>query len=546
MNVDDVITGVVVSYNTRDLLRSAVESVRRFHPNMKLVIVDGSREDNPCYGYVQHLADAKTRVFHSSKNIGHGRGLDYGIRQAQTPYVLIFDSDIIMLQTPLEDMLAMMVDDTFGVGYKEPADLGGHEWGSRKHMMKEGPMKYLHPYFCLIQKKEYFKYPPYCHHGAPAVNIMLNIHRKGLSDIVLKEFPGLGHTSGKGWTWEGKPRIFVKHDTRGTRRVVPGEIEGKWDTVVDPGPQKIEPRIKIVDPKPDPKPDLPREIGKVTCITCTGDRLVSLSLLEKWMEQQTIQPYQWIVVDDGRTPHQPKMDCDYIRRTPRNTDPKQTLNINMEVALRNVEGDIILFCEDDEYYSPEYVEAFVKRFSERSKTLAVGICRSKYYHLPSRTYHVHPNRDHASLAQTGIHKDFIGEVQSILGGSPFIDVRLWERVRDPEERGHCNKVPFPSSGIILGGGRGYLFDDGLVNCLYVGMKGMPGRQGIGSGHKGIGRVDENFKMLKNWIARTEDFQLYEEVYSCLEHKTPIGRIAQKQKKPSRFLQASKRRVANMR
>ena len=86
---------------------------------------------------------------------------------------------------------------------------------------------------------------------------MLNIYRRGLSDIVLKEFPGLGHTSGKGWTWEGKASIYVKHSTRGTRQIVKGEIEGKWDPVIDPGVQKIKP---IVEPES-------REIETITCIT---------------------------------------------------------------------------------------------------------------------------------------------------------------------------------------------------------------------------------------------------------------------------------------
>jgi hypothetical protein len=93
----------------------------------------------------------------------------------------------------------------------------GHEWGSKPVHKNQGWMRYLHPYFCLIQLKEYKKYAPFIHHGAPAVNTMLDIHKRGLSEKVIKEFPGLGHSSGKGWVWEGKPREFIRHDPAGTR-----------------------------------------------------------------------------------------------------------------------------------------------------------------------------------------------------------------------------------------------------------------------------------------------------------------------------------------
>jgi hypothetical protein len=343
---------------------------------------------------------------------------------------------------------------------------------------------------------------------------MLHIYRYGLSEKVLKEFPGLGHTSGKGWTWEGRPSVYVKHATRGTRQVVKGEIEGKWDPVIDPGPQKTKvvpvekPTVKVVENKPvmenRPKQTSPL---KVTCVTCTGDRPVCLGLLEKWMSQQTHQPYQWLVIDDGNNPHSPSLSCDYIRRMPRKSDPKWTLNLNMEVALNNVLGDVVLFWEDDEYYAERYIESFVSKFQEKG-CMAVGLARSKYYHLPSRTYHVHPNAEHASLAQSAIHKDFIDPLKSVLDGSPFIDVRLWEYIRQKEEKRGSWRAPFPKEGVSLNGGTGFLFDDGLKNCLYVGMKGMPGRGGIGSGHKGIGKSDSDFSVLSSWIGRKSDFDSY--------------------------------------
>lgn len=236
LNVDELVTGVVVCYNTKDLIQRAYESVRKFHPYMKIIIIDGSDKDNDCYSYVCKLAGEKTRVFHAAENIGHGLGLAVGLSYVTTPYALIFDSDIEMLKSPVYDMLRMMEEDTYGVGYVEKTAFDGHEWGSKPIHQKQGWMRYLHPYFCLIQLKEYKKYEPFIHHGAPAVNTCLDIHKRGLGNRVIKEFPGLGHSSGKGWVWEGKPREYIRHDTRGTReyRVRNGleEIEGTWDAVI--------------------------------------------------------------------------------------------------------------------------------------------------------------------------------------------------------------------------------------------------------------------------------------------------------------------------
>ena len=129
-------------------------------------------------------------------------------------------------------MLAMMQEDTYAVGYNEITGKDGFEYGAHAHHKNETPTKYMHPYFMLIQVSEYFKFHPFVHHGAPCFLTMNEIKEKGLSDKILIEFPGLGHSAGKGWTWEGEVREWIKHDSAGTRkhRRLKGknEIEGVW------------------------------------------------------------------------------------------------------------------------------------------------------------------------------------------------------------------------------------------------------------------------------------------------------------------------------
>jgi len=229
------VTGVTVVHNTKAVFELAYTSVRKFHPDMTIVVVDGSDRGDPCAAYVASLASAVTTVVVPGHNIGHGRGMCLGISMVATRYTLIFDSDIEMLKSPIQEMLDMMEDDTFGVGYiEEKTAFDGFEWGVRPQHRIQGWMRYLHPFFQLIDVGNYRKYHPYVHHGAPCYLTMFDIHKRGLSAKILKQFPGLGHSSGKGWNWAGIPREHVRHNTRGTRDVRISrhqpEIEGQWET----------------------------------------------------------------------------------------------------------------------------------------------------------------------------------------------------------------------------------------------------------------------------------------------------------------------------
>lgn len=226
------ITGITVCYNTKALMQRAYESVRKFHPDMPIIIIDGSDKRDPCAEYVKSIASDITTVIQPGYNIGHGNGMHMGINKANTPYLLIFDSDIEMLKSPVNAMFDMMKPDTYGVGYTEKAGLDGYEYGAQKEHKAEESMKMLHPYFQLINKYNYNKYHPYVHHGAPCYLAARDIHLRGLSNKIIKEFPGLGHSSGKGWVWEGKPREYIRHDPAGTRslrvKMGLGETEGEW------------------------------------------------------------------------------------------------------------------------------------------------------------------------------------------------------------------------------------------------------------------------------------------------------------------------------
>lgn len=209
--------------NTLSLLKETFESVRKFHSDMPIIIIDGSDPLDPCYSYVCSLSSNITTVGVCGYNIGHGRGMDAGINLVKTKFALIFDSDIVMLKSPVEQMLAMMEEDTYGVGAFDYVDERGFGKNNHSQEWRDVATKYLHPFFQLINVARYKHFPPYIHHGSPCIAAMNEIKRQGLSDKILKEFPGASIYGNE----------FIKHDTAGTvddrKRKGKPAIEGKWD-----------------------------------------------------------------------------------------------------------------------------------------------------------------------------------------------------------------------------------------------------------------------------------------------------------------------------
>lgn len=225
----------------------------------------------------------------------------------------------------------------------------------------------------------------------------------------------------------------------------------------------------------------------ITLITPTGDRPLAFALCQLWIKNQILQPDQWIVIDDGQIPLTPLMPMDYVRRSPiPGSGP--TLLQNLAAAAPLVKGDKVLIIEDDEYYAPDYVLRLSEYLNGHE---VVGICRSKYYHLPSGKFLRIGNTTHASLAQTSFRSTFIPSFVSQLKGDTYLDMRIWRVI----------------------GSRGFLFDD-RARSLYCGIKGLPGRGGIGAGHReNLYRSKDsgNRTQLREWVP--VDFSYYFDILS---------------------------------
>ena len=232
----------------------------------------------------------------------------------------------------------------------------------------------------------------------------------------------------------------------------------------------------------------------ITLITPSGDRPLAFALCQNWMRKQTLQPYQWIVIDDGKIPVRPYVLMEYVRREPQANDPQCTLILNLMTTLPLIEGNKIIIIEDDEYYAPRYVEEMAIQLDQHE---VVGIGNTRYYHLFSGKHYRHRNRDRASLAQTAFRDSFLPEFKKILNTNieiARIDSYIWGKLR--------------------GDNRGFIFVEDENDPLYVGIKGLPGRPGI-IGHDSKsspyqrGRPDIYHEVLAQWIP--EDYNIYVDI-----------------------------------
>ena len=224
------ITAITVVCNTPLLIQRMYKAFRKYHSLMKMIIVDCSDKGNACQKVLNTICCEETTVYRANKNIGHAKGLNFAISKSTTPYVLIMDSDTEMIKSPVREM-ADLIGNNYGVGWITEVGKDGYDFGTWAY--HKTPVKYLHPYFALINVEEFYKHPPFVHHGAPAYKAMLDLHLKKQSHKLIN-FPGLtGHTNGIGANWKAQPAEYIIHDFGGTREQLRKEgreeIEGTWE-----------------------------------------------------------------------------------------------------------------------------------------------------------------------------------------------------------------------------------------------------------------------------------------------------------------------------
>ena len=207
------ITALTVFYKTTHLVDISLKALRVFYPDIKLIVVNNSPEDDECTTALVEFAkeDKKTLIVQLDKNYGHGPGLNRGMEYVETPFVYIFDSDSeIIKEGMLENMVNVIDSHTYGTGFTRITSLGGsHRDGGS--LDDPDVMTYLHPLACVISMHQYNKFPKFTSGGAPFNRACSAIKDTGNAEMLIKFFPVIKGARGAG------AANYIRHHNGQTR-----------------------------------------------------------------------------------------------------------------------------------------------------------------------------------------------------------------------------------------------------------------------------------------------------------------------------------------
>ena len=242
----------------------------------------------------------------------------------------------------------------------------------------------------------------------------------------------------------------------------------------------------------------------VTIITPGGDRPWSLELLKNYLLRQSFPgTIQWLVVHDSQNPG-PYIEiwldfmevedarfreCEMYQLPfdPSILGPK-SLSQNLWWGLRKAQGEIIMICEDDDWYGPEHIKECVNHLAKPG-IKATGTIWQRYYHLPSLSHRTYKNVGSA-LCSTAFHSSIKGRMVDAAKwcgehNRKGLDRRFWDSLK-PEWK----DIFEPEKNQVIG------------------MKGLPGRFGIGIGHQPRGfEKDQEALVLRDWVGDDADLYL---------------------------------------
>lgn len=233
----------------------------------------------------------------------------------------------------------------------------------------------------------------------------------------------------------------------------------------------------------------------IALITPTGGRSKQIELCAKFMKHQDYEgEVLWILVDDcdpvtvdcipltfrtGWTIHKIIPTKKWI--PDRNTQADNLLKAISVVERHEVEAIFII--EDDDYYSPQYLSTMMEKI--KGYEVAGQMC-TVYYNPIFKGWMRNANWKHASLFQVAFTPSMITTFRnSCLSRRSFIDMSFFRLITDK------SKIN--------------LFDG---KDLAIGIKGLPGRKGIGMGHRAEIKMtrDPEFVKLRELIG--DDYMYY--------------------------------------
>ena len=102
----------IVNYNTKNLVKYCVKNIISLNLPLsyQIIIIDNNSSDGSADFIEKHLIPRNNNVklIRTSKNIGFGKGYNYGLKGVHCRYVLLINSDIIIQNDSIQNLYRFM------------------------------------------------------------------------------------------------------------------------------------------------------------------------------------------------------------------------------------------------------------------------------------------------------------------------------------------------------------------------------------------------------------------------------------------------------
>jgi GT2 family glycosyltransferase len=117
---------IIVSYNTKKITKECIDSVNQSMSNSKIkyeiVVADNASKDGS-HELLSKMAENKENhlvYFQTGENLGFGRGNNYAVKRSNGEYVLLLNSDTIVLNKSIEKLFNFYVENQKWVHFLGP------------------------------------------------------------------------------------------------------------------------------------------------------------------------------------------------------------------------------------------------------------------------------------------------------------------------------------------------------------------------------------------------------------------------------------------
>lgn len=128
-------TVVIPSYNTKEHLKNTYQSMKKYAPNVPMIIIDDASDDGTDE-WLQSLKDPLVTAIIDKERKGHTYWYDEGMRRAKTEIVSILHSDMIIGPNYFENMLKHLEKGKVVCATRIEPPI--HPAGKEKHVMNFG------------------------------------------------------------------------------------------------------------------------------------------------------------------------------------------------------------------------------------------------------------------------------------------------------------------------------------------------------------------------------------------------------------------------